>query len=718
MTILAELEGSITVTADPSPFLLGFVAVTGEGGFDIGFTLTNRAGVAAAQRFQRFGARVDIDRGDGVMVTLPDSTEVGRSLVIEESSDSFGDRCTFSVIGEKFSPFARDWLRARSKIEVYYLYGSPQHEYIAKVFTGYIIQSTHSIQPAKTDVVALDAAGLYAERRAKEYALPANSGKTRLEIATELLTIGEIPRGFLDFGLSGGGVYNKAVSLGDRPILDFLRDFLAVIGVEIGFIDVLLVAVRFDASYPPVAELYVGNICGPPSGPSPTITGPATLDPNVLGVVSVKTTSEEPSGLRVEEGSSITIGPFAPAEYEFVQDDGVLTANSGGPVERVQTISEVITRTSFFGTLDVRYEQTVRGWYAPRAAAVRVRRTGSSPDYDVEQDFIEGTVFIFPDGSTRATYAEVYGDTRRTIRTKELDDERRVTDIREERYFWRGFKQALFEVDFLSSALRDVPPLNWTPVGDDGNGLLGGQEFMGGPFGYGTVPDELVLTHFEFAEDGTITEETVTEHFHDVGAQVLRRDGAFGYGLDESERTYRSKDSEAGSFAISSAGEYNGRRVTTKRYRNVDEDHFEVTELVSFNGGTPTVKGPDVHVGQAPRPAKAEATSSSQEIRASFKDQERIDLAGEEIEDMEPNEFVQDETEAAAYAKIRARKAAARVLSCETTVEGLIHKWVPVIVSIPGASIDGEKFYVRGVTRDAGTMREGITAEWYPPHVT
>jgi hypothetical protein len=713
MVLLASLSGTVTIDADTDTTLLGYVEITEPvDTFDLELTLDALPFIAAAQRFQRLGVRVRVDRGDGVMLTMPDAA-VGDALVIDESADNYGDRLEFRLAGSKFSPFSRGLLRSMARVLVYFTYGSPRNEYSAQVFEGYLIAAPFDVQAPNASVTALDASAQFVETRAKDYTLAPDSGKSRLAVTRELLTLGGFPIGALEF-IGDGGTVNKPFTLGDRTILDFLRDYLAILDLEIGFENGLFVARRYDAELPPVAELTPAQLIA-----GAALDTPGALSPNILGVVAVSSTRKEPSGFRTEEESVITTGPYAPVQYATEQDDGDLTENPGGSVEAIRTISEVTTRTTYFGSLDLMTEETEKGWYAERAAGGILNGTGGSESEDYEVTAIPGTVFIFPDGSTRSRYQEIYQVTRHMRRVKTLDDDNNVVGVREERSYFRFFRAAPFTVELLSGELRDIPAGSVgpaMPINDEGHGV----EFQAEQFGTpgGTIdgaPSELTVTTFTLNDDGTIREEKTEEGFHDLVSAIRRQNDAHGFGIDNrvylNTSTERNTSGDPDDFLP-----FRGRRTTVKRYRQLDEDRYTITESVSVRGGPPTVKTSTI-TGSLPRPERADAETTSQEIRATVRDEERIALAGIEIEDIEQNEFIETDEEARFYAAVRARRASAITLRAEMAIEALIHKWKMLTVRIPGASIDGLKFWVRSVRRDAATFRQSIVAEYYPPDI-
>lgn len=713
--ILAELGGTLTVTADYSPFLLGDVVVLDETAPVITITVTDPAGIAAAQRFQRLGVRVDYDRGDGTYQSFPDRM-LAAGFTIEESASRIGDQLSFSLSGPQFAPLARGLLRANTGIRAYLTYGSPLYEYLALVFSGVVMQAPYTMLPPTADVVCLDAAGRYARRLAKTYNLPPNSGKTRGQMVRELLAIGDIPAGDLDLGENDGGILLKPVALGDRPILVYLPDALAVIGAEIGFENDLLVARRYDPLQPPVVELHAGNLLV-----TPTLTQPETLAANVIGVVAAATTYTEANGDVTDERSVITTGPYAPQRYEYRQDDGVLTENpgSGFGAEIDQVISETIYRTRKRGSLVIGEEEIERGWYAERAAGSEIKRVGNFPVDGVwphEIRAVGGTVYIYTDGSTRARFEEQFRDIRRRVLKKELDADQNVVQKREERYRFHMFTKALFSVDLHSGVLVDEPPENWTWLTDEGHGADTATEVFAE-----RGPMEITITDYELADDGTIAAEVVREYTHGTGRAIFRRIGAWGYGIENRVYTNRGEEDKRLSWPTNGGGEtsaFANVLTTTTRYRVLGEDTFEKSVSVSLNGAPPTVTDYPPETGAPPFPEHVEPIATTQEIRYGVDDEERIALAGERIEDIEHNEFVQSREEAITYARIRARKAAALKLSCEMPIEGLVHKWRMLRVNLPGTSIHGKRFYVRSVTRDAERFAQTVEAEWYPPQFT
>jgi hypothetical protein len=704
--ILLSVGGSIAVDGAPLASLPGSIEVT-AGGASIALTVDARAAVAFAQRFQRLGVRVDLDRGDGTMLTLPDR-DIGDGLVIEESTDAYGDKLTLTLVGERYSPFARKLLQSRPRVGVYFRTGAPGNEYLAKVFTGNVISSGYDVHPPSADVIVLDAAGLYSEKRAKDWSLPPNSGRTRLSITTELLGLGEIPVRLLDLGGAGGGIVNKPHTIGDSPILDFLRDFLGAICVEVGFERGGFVARRFDPNTAAVLELNPSNLF-----PQLSLSPPEVLSPNVLGVVSTSSTRTEVGGLRTTNDCVVTVGPYAPLSV-----DGPL------PVAE-RTIHEVCTKTTFLGSLDVHTEQTTRGWYAVLAAGAEIRPSLDPPGYEIVPT--SATVYVYPDGSTRGDSVERFRRLRKMVRDKIVDDANRVVRVTEAQYFFHFLRTAMFQVtDGLDVLLTETA----LPVNDDGQAVVGGREGMGlleGDEGSriegglaATLdwmrPDTLTETDFVLTADGSILSETKTENYYSIGETRRRADGVFGYGTDPRAYSSRPGDAYPGAFEPY-GGPWGGRKVTTTSYRAVDEDRYEVTVTVRVGTEPPQTEPARIVVGALPRPERAEPTLSAQSITATYEDRERIAMAGEEIEDIEHNEFVETREEAEALARHRARLASAITLSCSMPIEGLVHKWRAVRVNVPGASIDGLLFHVRTVRRDAAAFSQAITAAHYAPGI-
>lgn len=668
-------------------------------------TITQRAAVAAAERAQRLGVTIRIDRGDGVMVAVADRA-IPAMFTIEESTDSFGDTFTFQLSGHQYSPFARASLRRRLAVSADLVYGSPANEYRKRVFDGFIVDHTFSGQPPVATITCADAAGLYAERRLKDYVIPANSGRQRMDIVTEVLTLAGIPFSIPD---GGGGVINKPYAIGDEAVCSWVRNFLRVIGCEVGFIANVFQVVRWTPDLPPVLTLSPRNIIPPYDLKCPT-----TLDANVIGVVAVSVThTDELTGREGITTLSETRAPYAPATAEFQIVAGAPAATGATSSEETQIIARTRTSTSYLGNLEVRYEQTDETMYAVAAALTEIRATG---DETYEQRYRD-SVYIFPDGSTRRELREHLQITRKTIRTKELDGEKRVIRTRETRFGFRNFRRRLFDVLLSLGELYDHPPEEWTAVTDDGEGSAYGSERIGAqPFWTdvytGQIPDEIVTTDINIAADGTIESEVTTEQFYDIGPPLTRRDGAHGYGLDTSNRKYASHESDAGE--VPTPGIYNGRKVATKSYRTLSEDRYLVTESVRVGSGIPTVTTSEVS-GSIPRPEHAEPTTSSQEIRSIVKDGERIAYAGEEIEATEHNEFIQNQAEADFFCRYVAWEKSAIVGTFAMPVESQVHKWKSLIVNVPQSAISNELMFVRAVRRDAVTFSQSVTLARYSP---
>lgn len=703
--LLLSFGGTLSVSDESLASQLGTLEITDDSPV-INLSVDDRAAVAFAQRFQRLGIRLDYDRGDGTMVTFPGHLELGDTLTINESADSFGDVLTFKLMGAKFSRFARAWVASKAKIEVYFTVGSPLHEFSAKVFTGWIVSASYDVQPPSVTVTALDAAGLYAEKRAKDWSLPPNSGRTWLDITQELLGIGGIPAGVLDFGGNGGGIANKPHTLGDRPIIVFLRDALGAKCIEVGFEDGKFVARRYDPTLPPVLELNPGNMMLPAS-----LSWPETLAPNILGVVSLSSTRTEPVGLRTTpEECVITTGPYAPKSA------------AGSYPTNIQPIAKVCTSTTFLGSLDVHMEQTTWGWYAVLAAGAQIQPVVGEPgEWEVVPTL--STVYVYPDGTTRADPVEQFRRTGKIVRDKYVDANLNVVRKTEGRYFFHFLRQAPFLVVDGEDELQTVTSF---PVNDDGQAVIGGREVMGlligddgntmeGGLPASSIfqrPDAFTETDYTLNADGAIIEEVTREHTYDIGQSRRRANGAWGYGVESITYTDRPAESYIGA-----ADPWGGLKITTKRYRAIDEDRYEMSVETRIGAGAPTTEAPLQFIGSLPRPERAEPTQSSQEIRAVFEDHERIALAGEEIESIEHNEFVETPAEALALARHRARLASAVKFSGPMPLDVLLHKWRMIRLNVPGAAIENLHFYVRSVSRDAPSFSQTITADYYAPGI-
>jgi hypothetical protein len=294
-------------------------------------------------------------------------------------------------------------------------------------------------------------------------------------------------------------------------------------------------------------------------------------------------------------------------------------------------------------------------------------------------------------------------------RRKTTDGDGNVINVREDRYFYHFVRRA---VTVIQGDGDEVLADSFVRLSDDGQGVIAPYEVMGfysatgANWLEGVRPDESDETTFTLNDDGTIREERRTELRYDIGPERRRDVGAYGYGVDS--RTYTGQQFET----------YDGgKRVTITTYRAIDEDRYEVVRVVR-DGTLPPVTTTETFTGSPPRPERVEATSTSQEIRATIRDEQRIGFAGEEIENVEHNEFVETPEEARALAVWKAMQAGAVVLDCTIPIEGQVHKWRMIAVNLPGSSIDGLKFYVRSVQRNVATFLERIVGHYYPPQIS
>lgn len=695
MTMLAFLDGTITVTDDGSATLLADVETTDAEPFEFTLTVDDRAAVAFAQRFQRVGAQLTVD---GQIV--PDR-EIGNVLAISEGTDRYGDRLQIQLVGEKYSPFARGLIRSKAPVLVDLKIGSPTQAFDGRVFDGHFVAAEYEISPPAANITCLDAAALYAAKTAPDYAVPPNSGKSRLQVGLEICAIAGIPVGSIALPYGHGGIISKPVTPGDQPVLDFLRDFWGAVGVKIGFESGRLTAHVYDPNAPAVMVIHAGNLIASGS----TITAPDTLAPNVVGVVSVSFTRKEIGGRTTTETRVVVVAPYGPM------------SEAGQTAVENRVVSEVITRVTMLGTLDELTEEYEFGWYSPLAAATQIEPDAGPAGYVITDygSTYGGTSYTYPDGSTHDWPIERFIEVRRRIVRKTVDADYNVVGIREEKYFWHFLQKAIWKVvagvDELQTATR-------IPLSDDGLGLLHATEVIGFPAVAGNDrflgrPDELIVTDIELNADGTIREETETAKTYTIGPPVLRADDAYGYGVDNV--SYTAQDDELSGDA---GNQWTGLRVTRRRYRAVDEDrHDEVETVTGVNGRFVEQKTTRVS-GALPRPERAQPTSTSQEIRQEVEDLERIALAGEEIGEVVHNEYIETSEEAAALARYLAREAAALRLRGATVLEPLAHKFAMVEIDLPGSSIDGLRFEIESVTRDVADMRQEFVAVRYPDDLT
>lgn len=710
MAVLASIGVEVT-TAAALAGIVGTLPVevtVGNADAEIQITIDHAAQLAAAASFQRVGVRIDVDLGAG-METIADS-EIGIDVTIAESLDQYADQLTFSLVGEKYSPFSRSITRAKRAVAVAVVYGAPGAEFLAYVFRGFITAATFNAQPPIATITALDSASLYSTRKAKEYSVQPNSDRERLSILHDLLSITAIPIRELDIV---PGKVSKPVTPGDTEILSFLRDWLSPTGVTIGFENGGFVARRYRASDPVTAELTPRDICSPF-----TMTPPATMTATVVTVVAVKFETISDDGLRTEIEEVVTTGPYSPAQWVDLQlADGTIIHNGAGlPPADVRVISRIVTATTYLGATPMRIEQTEFGWYAPKAARLQIND-------DVDNTITPfGNHWLFPDGSWRSEPAESFRRIRKNITNKELDDAQNVVKTTEERYFFHFLRKAIFQV-------AGGPPLDvviaTTPIVEDGGGVLFDHEYMGlligddgntveGNLAASTItvrPDSYTITELTLDDDGAIKSSTITEHYFDIGQPRGKSQvGSYGYGIDN--RVYTNRPSEG---SIGTADTYGGLKVTRTSYRTLDETRFETTTQTSVQGGVPTTVV-QTGSGSRPRPERVMPKSASQEISATMTDALRLAMNGY-IQDAIHNEYIENSDEARVVAVKELRERSAIVFTFDMPIEGLIHKWKTITLDYPLVSVAGLRLYVRQITRNFSRFRQTVVAVWYPPEI-
>lgn len=710
MPVLASVGATITTSEAAGIVASASVDLAIENDdFEIRLTLDHSAQLAAAESFQRVGLRVEIDMGAGLEV-IPDN-DLGIDVSITESLDEFADQLTFTLVGERYSPLARSVTRSKRPVVVSVIYGSPGNEFLARVFSGFITSAIYTVQPPTAAVTALDAAGMYATRKAKDYSVEPNSNRTRLSILHDLLSITSIPIREIDIG-GDGGTISKPINPGDAEILSFIRDWLGPTGAEIGFEDGGFVARRYRPADAVTMDLGPADLCAPF-----TIVPPATMVATTVTVVSVKFVTVSEDGFRTEEEEVVTTAPYSRQQWVTRQTtEGSLLVNPfGQPPTTVQVVSRVVTRTTYLGNTALRVEQTEWGFYAPKAARLRIN------DHD------GGTIspldaYLYPDGSWRAEPQESFRRIRKQVTIKELDGDQNIVKTTVQNYFFHFLRKAIYQVS--GTGLGDTADtiIAATPLLEDGGGVLFDREYMGllivdnGTEVEGGVaaqvltlrPDQFTITELTLNADQAITSQVVTERHFDIGlprskAQV----GSFAYGIEN--RLYTDRPYEG---SLGTSDEYGGFQVVRTGYRETGEDSFQSTEQTTVNGGAPKTKVTSAS-GSLPRPEKVAPKSASQEINATMIDGLRVSMNGETVIALH-NEYIENASEASTLATVELRKLSGMDFTFDMPIEGLLHKWKTVTMTYPLASVLGLRLHVRKITRNFSRFRQTVTAFFYP----
>jgi hypothetical protein len=347
------------------------------------------------------GLLFDLDRGDGNLSRLPLS-ELGPQVSISGSLDGYGRSMSISRAGVGQSPILYGALRSPLHIKATGCIGTPGNIQQLPVFDGYFLRPSFDSFPASARIDCQDVSLKYSSIKL-DYNLDPGSFKTRREVLIEILNKVGIPFGLLDMGPNDGGLLFKPISVGgDRPVLDFLRDFLSPIGRRFYFRpDGKMEVRRFDLNQPVQRTLRAADIGGL------SITPPATNDPNSTSVSGTLFYWVDASGFRtvvrqfpLDFGSSdpsTTIKAATSKQDHTTGNITPITPPSGLP----QPGGYVKITSVFSGNTLVMQRIESFAYYSARACARQQAATTGVIDYNHSFD-----VYFYPDGSCRMDHVE------------------------------------------------------------------------------------------------------------------------------------------------------------------------------------------------------------------------------------------------------------------------------------------------------------------------
>ena len=504
MPELTLFEVSATIGDEPTPADGLFFVETNLDATQTDFDVTIDAAsvLAAASRYRRVSLALSIDMGSGTLTEIAPH-EVGPEFAITEDIRGYSDELTFSLLGDRWSPLIRAVLRSRRKIRLEMTYGAPGQMVTHAVFDGRIANASYDAVNLRANITAFDEAIQYSEAQVNVTVDPAE-GKTRREIARDLLTANGVPVGEMYLGPAGDRVIQKSFTSAEVRLFDFLRDWLSpCLGSpnRIYFRDGRFVALPLSANQSPIATLTIRDLLAPVS-----CDVPATTEPNIVTGVAVRFD-------RLDIGAGLRTD--APIVEEISADyaiKGGVETVGGSPVDYTSSsafrvITRIETTTTYLGATPVRTQVDTFGWYAPLAAPKS--QDGSGALHDTPYT----AVLKFADGNYRWGPTETFRLISRVITAKTWDADLRITGETEQRYFWHVLRAAVARI------VSGTPsPIACYVMGDGQGSQYFLEAFASGDRLTTKFPDEQTARTIEFDDDGVITRETESKYYQTPGA--------------------------------------------------------------------------------------------------------------------------------------------------------------------------------------------------------
>ncbi len=709
-SLVASLSGTIDVQN------LDQNVISGE------LTTANSAIAAQTAQSKKLWTELYIDDGRGFAVLVP-SDEVEKDILINESLDGWADQMTFTLIGEKWSPWFNSLIRGKRKVALFVSYGSPGYEFSSSypVFSGYAMGGQFEYSPVpRAKISALDSAIKYSEEKVN-VSLPVGSNTTRLALLYQILSQGSaVPVGTINLGEDDGGTITKSVSTPpDARKFEFLRDVLSPTGVRLSFSNGTFNARPFDRNAP-IDRILSRSDISLPIG----VTVPSTTAENQLQVVAVQFKSENQDGTTTTINVETTAKAYNPKHWIYrtlVGGGGGIDGPNGAidpaPTERI--VARVTTRRTYRGSVLVYQQIDEEGWYSPRAAKNRMV-TGADPEHPLVQLRDDVNFYQYEDGTWHVDPEEKFQLIRRNITKKEFDAQSRfVVRQIEEEYFYHFIHQGLMRVTGVNPHVEQFDGVTKF-VDESGNGIYLGRETIGllPDYGGNTMisglpastlllhPDSSTTTEWQMNADGVISRQTITNVEWGAGGDMSSEAvDAYLYGIQLRRYKQLNKQKFDGSVTT--------RTIT---YTQLTDETYNISDAFDDGAGNVTRKS-STGIGSRPRAEELLPKTSSQEIRYTVFDGTRISLNGV-VEGEIHHEYCENEKELQNVANFEIRERSAWELTVPMPIEGTIHKDRWLAVDMPEIGLTPEKkLFVYGIDRNFASFRQMLHLRFYPPEV-
>lgn len=682
-------------------------AATDSAEFDLTVTRTLAKAWEAGQRFIGWTLEADLD-GSGTLTTV-DAANLGPTITINESQDGWADTVSFTLEGKAYSPFLVDAIRGKRQVRVTGYLGIAGEVQSRVVFEGYFDTASFGAWPASASISCLDEAGLHA-RKEVYLDVPPGSLRTRLDIATTVLTDNSVPIGVLELGPDDGGRVVKPVSVSGVPIFDFLRDFLSPCGVSIGFEGGKFYArARVRPASTPDRTLTAQHIA-----PDLNVSTPATNNANVIVTTGVVYEWLDDLGYRTVVSDTRTTGSYAPKGAVLAQDHttGNQTVVDYSGAEATRTLTrDRSTKTFLDGSL-INTENRHWSWFSAEAAPF-YQASGAdtytniipdpvltyNPDVDVYQ-YADGTWHIDPVETFQETQASTHAYTYTTGSGYLSTDTLNVRS-----FVWRP--QAVASID---NAITGAMTRYATYVTADRSGAESyAQSFdWNSQIVWRYYPDEdaRVIYHagefydhwFSYTNKGTYPVYVL----YDRGGSVANSDYKVNAGASPNPTMFRW-----------------GYSTWTREI--IDDVRYRETVTTVTRAQPTPISAAAEYNGSVPRVWQQAAKQDPQLARVTRTDAVQVGLNGTHTYYVH-NEYCETIGELVVVAEEALREQGAWEVSFSMPPDLVTHKGRTLRLSIPGLSNSDVDVLVNSTTTTingrTGECSQSVNAKYYPPELS